>query len=441
LNVRSNAEFIFTYSSTILGIEVFNSKTGRRTPLISMQRQPPKSVIIVGGSLAGLMHALVLLSLPKPPTVRILERSPTALLHNQGAGIVAGNETQEFFDKFVKSGRDIAVTSKLRHYLDRSGKVMDGSVEERQQRMTSWDLLYHLLRWRVEGLESEYVDGLSADERPKASYENGCTVKALEKSGDAVKLTWTSKDHGEQTSEADLVIAADGASSTIRRLVKPEVERKYVGYVAWRGTVPENELSDMAKDVFMEKFPFYHSTGIQVLGYLIPGKNGTTEPGQRLFNWVWYCNYEDGSSELEELMTDVNGKRHAITLPVGSMNPEVWSKQKAYASQVLPPQYVEAVNKTQQPFIQAITDVRSPQNSFLDGKVLLVGDALAGFRPHTAASTGQAAFDALRMGDWFGGEINEEKYHERVLEFSKVVQEKGVMLGERSQFGRHPFAG
>jgi 2-polyprenyl-6-methoxyphenol hydroxylase-like FAD-dependent oxidoreductase len=405
-----------------------------------MERQLPKSVIIVGGSLAGLMHALVLLSLPKPPIVRILERSPTALLHNQGAGIVAGNETQEFFDKFVRSGRDVAVTSKLRLYLDRSGKVMDGSIEERQQRMTSWDLLYHLLRWRVEGLESEYVDGLSADERPKASYENGCTVKALEKSGDAVKLTWTSKDHGEQTSEADLVIAADGASSTIRRLVRSDVKRNYVGYVAWRGTVPENELSDQAKDVFMEKFSFYHSTGIQVLGYLIPGKNGTTEPGQRLFNWVWYCNYEDGSSELEELMTDVNGKRHAITLPVGSMNPEVWSKQKAYASQVLPPQYAEAVNKTQQPFIQAITDVRSPQNSFLDGRVLLVGDALAGFRPHTAASTGQAAFDALRMGDWFGGEINEETYHERVLEFSKEVQEKGVMLGERSQFGRHPFA-
>jgi 2-polyprenyl-6-methoxyphenol hydroxylase-like FAD-dependent oxidoreductase len=405
-----------------------------------MERQLPKSVIIVGGSLAGLMHALVLLSLPKPPIVRILERSPTALLHNQGAGIVAGNETQEFFDKFVRSGRDVAVTSKLRLYLDRSGKVMDGSIEERQQRMTSWDLLYHLLRWRVEGLESEYVDGLSADERPKASYENGCTVKALEKSGDAVKLTWTSKDHGEQTSEADLVIAADGASSTIRRLVRSDVKRNYVGYVAWRGTVPENELSDQAKDVFMEKFSFYHSTGIQVLGYLIPGKNGTTEPGQRLFNWVWYCNYEDDSSELEELMTDVNGKRHAITLPVGSMNPEVWSKQKAYASQVLPPQYAEAVNKTQQPFIQAITDVRSPQNSFLDGRVLLVGDALAGFRPHTAASTGQAAFDALRMGDWFGGEINEETYHERVLEFSKEVQEKGVMLGERSQFGRHPFA-
>jgi 2-polyprenyl-6-methoxyphenol hydroxylase-like FAD-dependent oxidoreductase len=409
--------------------------------LINMEQPLPKSVIIVGGSLAGLMHALILLSSPEPPTIRILERSPTSLLHNQGAGIVAGNETQEFFDKIVKSGRDIAVTSKLRLYLDRSGKVMDGSVEKRQQRMTSWDLLYHLLRWRVEGLQSEYVDGLDADERPKATYENGCTVTAVEESGNMVNITWTHKDHGEQTSEADLVIAADGASSTIRRLIQPTVERKYVGYVAWRGTVPENELSDSAKDVFVERFPFYHSTGIQVLGYLIPGKNGTVEPGQRLFNWVWYCNYEDGSAELEELMTDIHGKRHAITLPVGSMNPEIWSKQKAYATQVLPPQYAEAVNKTQQPFIQAITDVISPQNSFLGSKVLLVGDALAGFRPHTAASTGQAAFDALRMGELFGGDIDRSMYDEKILGFAKTMQEQGVMLGERSQFGRHPFAG
>lgn len=406
-----------------------------------MEQSMPKSIIIVGGSLAGLMHALILLSLPNPPTIRIFERSPTALLHNQGAGIVAGNETQEFFDKVVKPGREIAVTSKLRLYLDRSGRVMDGSVEERQQRMTSWDLLYHLLRWRVEGLQSEYVDGLDADQRPKATYENGCTVTALEEAGNMVKLTWSHKDHGEQTSEADLVIAADGASSTIRRLIKPDVERKYVGYVAWRGTVPENELSESAKEVFMEKFPFYHSIGIQALGYLIPGKNGTVEPGQRLFNWVWYCNYEDGSAELEELMMDNRGKRHAITLPVGSMNPKVWSKQKEYASQVLPPQYAEAINKTQRPFIQAVTDNISPQNSFFGGKVLLVGDALAGFRPHTAASTGQAAFDALRMGEWLGGDLDKSAYDEKVLEFAKTLQEKGVMLGERSQFGRHPFAG
>lgn len=65
----------------------------------------PSSVLIIGGSLAGLMHALTLLSLPKPPkSIRILERSPTKLLHNQGAGVVAGNETQQFFDEYVRAG-------------------------------------------------------------------------------------------------------------------------------------------------------------------------------------------------------------------------------------------------------------------------------------------------------------------------------------------------
>lgn len=224
----------------------------------------PKSVIIVGGSLAGLMHALTLLSLPSPPKVRILERSPTALLHNQGAGVVAGNETQEFFEQYVRPGRDMAITSPMRHYLDRAGKVMPETVEHRRQRMTSWDLLYHLLRWRVEGLQSEYTKGLKEDERPKATYHNGCSVTDIIESGSRVKLTWTQKDGGDQSAEADMVIAADGASSTLRRLLKPDVERKYVGYVAWRGTCPEDELSPAAKEVLAEKFTFYHS-GMQFI--------------------------------------------------------------------------------------------------------------------------------------------------------------------------------
>lgn len=401
----------------------------------------PKSVIIVGGSLAGLMHALTLLSLPSPPRVRILERSPTALLHNQGAGVVAGAETQHFFEQYVRPGRDIAVASRLRHYLDRHGGVVEGSVDEREQRMTSWDLLYHLLRWRVEGLQSEYVKGLEADGRAEAEYVNGCTVTGIEAEGDGVRLKWTTKEDERCEAEADLVIAADGASSSIRRLLKPDVERKYVGYVAWRGTVPEEELSASAAEAFKEKFTFFHTDGIQILGYLIPGENGTLEPGSRLFNWVWYCNYADGSAELEELMTDTHGRRHPITLPVGTMQASVWSKQQAYAATALPPQYAEAVQKTKQPFIQAITDVISAENSFLDGKVLLVGDALAGFRPHTAASTGQAAYDALTMGQWLRGEFGREEYQARVLNFAREVQRHGVMLGERSQFGRHPLAG
>ncbi|KAK4505572.1 hypothetical protein PRZ48_003535 [Zasmidium cellare] len=400
----------------------------------------PKSVIIVGGSLGGLMHALTLLSLPSPPKVRILERSPTALLHNQGAGVVAGNETQVFFSEYVKPGKEIAITSALRHYLDRDGKIIPESAEHRQQRMTSWDLLYHLLRWRVEGMQSSYVERLGANDGPKATYENGCTVQSIEDVPDGVKVTWIHKDHGEQSDTVDLVIGADGASSTIRRLLQPDVERKYAGYVAWRGTVPEDQLSPEAKEVFIEKFTFFHSEAIQSLGYLIPGQEGTTEPGKRLFNWVWYCNYREGSQDLEELMTDINGRRHAITLPVDTMQPQVWEKQKAHAKEVLPPQYAEAVEKTKHPFIQAITDVISPTNRFYDGKILLVGDALAGFRPHTAASTGQAGFDAIMLDRLLRGQLSQDEYDAEVMGFARRVQESGVIMGDRSQFGRHPFA-
>ena len=289
-------------------------------------------------------------------------------------------------------------------------------------------------------MKSAYVQGLEEDGRGNAKYENGCTVTGAEHVQEDVKVTWQQKDAGEKNEAVDLVIAADGASSTVRRLLEPSVERKYCGYVAWRGTVPEDQLSDEAKEVFVEKFTFFHSTGMQALGYLIPGRDGTMQPGERLFNWVWYVNYPDGSAELNELMTDTNGKRHAITVPVGLMQQQVWEKQKEHAANVLPPQYAEAVAKTEQPFIQAITDVISPENSFFHGKLLLVGDALAGFRPHTAASTGQAAFDALQLGKLHRGECQKREYDSSVLEFAARVQKSGVVMGERSQFGHHPLS-
>lgn len=63
----------------------------------------------------------------------------------------------------------------------------------------------------------------------------------------------------------------------------------------------------------------------------------------------------------------------------------------------LPPQMSEVVERTRQTFVQAITDMITPTNSFMGRKVVRVGDALAGFRPNTVASTSQAAFDVLML--------------------------------------------
>ena len=125
------------------------------------------------------------------------------------------------------------------------------------------------------------------------------------------------------------------------------------------------------------------------------------------------------------------------------MLPEVWEAQKANAIAMLPPQFAELVNKTKNPFVQAITDLEPPADNkcwLLGGKAVLVGDALAGFRPHTAASTAQAALHALMLARMFGGKLDKEEYQNEVIDFATRLQNQGVVLGNRSQFGDHPLA-
>ena len=361
------------------------------------------------------------------------------MLHNQGAGVVAGGDTQAFFDKFDATKRPIAVTSKLRQYLDREGRQIH---EERlAQKMTSWDLLYYLLRANFDGVESEYCkvpEPIKGE--GQGMYEYGHLVKHIRDTGQKVEVEYECREGKVEKTTADMVIGADGPSSTLRSILLPDVQRKYAGYVAWRGTVPENEASIAAQKAFVETFTFYHAPGTQILSYVIPGENGSLEPGKRLINWVWYCNYPEESTAFKELMTDSDGKHHYITLPVGKMRKDILQGQREYARKVLPPQFADIVGDTKQPFIQAITDVISPRNSFFDGKLLLIGDALAGFRPHTAASTSQAAFDTQELYEMMIGEISLKQWEEETMQYAKYVQRNGVSMGQRSQFGSHPLA-
>ena len=75
-------------------------------------------------------------------------------------------------------------------------------------------------------------------------------------------------DEGEKvTLKGNVVIAAEGPSSTVKDLVCPEVQKTYAEYVAWRGPVLESEASNMLKRIFVDKFTFFHDfwRGIQFL--------------------------------------------------------------------------------------------------------------------------------------------------------------------------------
>lgn len=352
---------------------------------------------------------------------------------------MAGGDTQAFFNNFDATKRSIAVTSKLRQYLDREGRQIH--EEGLAQKMTSWDLLYYLLRANFDGAESGYCKVPEPIEgEGQGIYEYGHLVKNVWDTGDKVEVEYEGRVGNSEKIIADLVVGADGPSSTLRKILLPDVQRKYAGYVAWRGTVREREASLAAQKAFVETFTFYHAPGTQILAYIIPGENGALEPGNRLITWVWYCNYPEDSSEFRELMTDSEGKHHHITLPIGKMRKEILEGQREHAKKVLPPQFAEIVCGTKQPFVQAITDVISPKNSFFNGKLLLIGDALAGFRPHTAASTSQAAFDAQKLYAMMRGQISLRQWEEETMEYARYMQRSGVNMGQRSQFGNHPLA-
>ena len=138
-------------------------------------------------------------------------------------------------------------------------------------------------------------------------------------------------------------------------------------------------------------------------------------------------------------MTDVEGKKHHNTVPIGKMNPAVWEKQKAIARDTLPPPYSEIVNKTTQPFITTVSDIASPQASFFDGKLLLVGDALVPFRPHIACSTNQAALNALLVEKLLKGEISLAQWESRVMGYAHVTRLRSITWGCWYQVGYLSF--
>ena len=76
----------------------------------------------VGGSLGGLAAGIALKALGHDTT--ILERNPSPLLHDQGAGIVAGGDALEFFERYNRCKQPLAVNSQRRQYLDKKGKVV-----------------------------------------------------------------------------------------------------------------------------------------------------------------------------------------------------------------------------------------------------------------------------------------------------------------------------
>jgi len=166
--------------------------------------------------------------------------------------------------------------------------------------------------------------------------------------------------------------------------------------VAWRGLLHETEAPDHVVNYLDSKFTVFQGENYHILAYVIPGPLGEVKRKFRRINWVWYCNVEEDSDELDTILTDIHGKRHGYSVPRGLLRPEVAKAQRLRAQNMLPMVLADMVNATDEIFIQAIHDMISPELAF-GGKAALVGDAGCILRPHTAAGATQAAVNSWTL--------------------------------------------
>ena len=335
-----------------------------------------RHAIVIGGSMSGLLSALLLRRAGW--RVDVFERVESEL-SGRGAGIVAQAELIERLRGLGLPTRDLGVQITTRKILDAQGSFTHEF--ECPQVLTAWERVYRLLR----------------DAFPPDNYHRGRGLARFTQDVGAVTAHFSD---GEKLS-ADLLVGADGIRSTVRQQAAPEVTPLYAGYSAWRALIAE---SDFPPDVHRELFMYMTFTlppGEQFLGYPVAGPDNDLRPGHRRYNIVWY-RPADEKTKLQWLLTDERGVTHAISIPPPLIRREVIAEMRADAERLLGPQFRQIARLMHEPILQPIYDLESPRMAF--GRVAVLGDAAFVARPHVAAGVSKAADDAAALAQALSAE-------------------------------------
>jgi 2-polyprenyl-6-methoxyphenol hydroxylase-like FAD-dependent oxidoreductase len=347
--------------------------------------------------------------------VQVFERS-TGEFAARGAGIVTHPQlTQALEVSGAKPEGPIGVEIFERVIIDREGAPVRSL--RFQQVVTSWAYLYYLLRKTL----------------PDACYRTGHALVEIEQTAGGVEARFANG----RSAEGDLLVGADGLSSTTRGLLLPEISPVYVGYVAWRGLLHESELSPATHRMLADRFGFCLPPGEQILGYPVAGEGNSLLAGSRYYNFVWYRPVD--ATELPALLTDREGLQHSMSLPPDVVRNATLANLRREAEKRLAPSFAEVVRLAPHPFIQVIYEVEATRLVF--GRVVLVGDAAFLARPHVGMGVTKAAGDAMALAEALDDADSDRRddafarFECRRLEFGKQVVGRSRYLGHLMRAG------
>jgi 2-polyprenyl-6-methoxyphenol hydroxylase-like FAD-dependent oxidoreductase len=319
-------------------------------PSLVCMRQP--RIAVVGGSLTGPVLALLLLQAgfehvavyEAAPDISALTGGVLSLEHTALDVLDRLNIPQH---EYVKFGFE--TITQFRGY----GPADDRTVQRQYPgRFTTWTLLHHALATRLPAgvvHHGRRVTGMSAAERgPVLHFADG---------------------HRES---ADLVAFADGRSSTGRRLLDPARRLHYAGYVAHRGTAATrpSDVND-----FQRREP-------------CPGVQFNIAPVPAGSDWIFFLN---ATTEQYTAWFGAPPHKRVFAWPQ-HVSPAARHHVDTHAAAHLPAHLADLVHATASRTAVPVMDIDPPTRMAWpagDGYAVLLGDALAPVRAHTARGARQ----------------------------------------------------
>ena len=309
-------------------------------------------VAVIGGSLVGTTAAVFLQA--KGIEAHVYEATPAAVTR---AGGVIGLEhpaLQALEDVGIPQDEIVAVPSELVLSVTLSGGVeLERETCLYPGRTTTWTRLHGALAARL----------------APGTYHAGHRLRTVGKDQAAARLHFAD----DTSAVADIVIGADGRTSTVRQLVDSRRRLHYAGYVAHRGQRPgcpadwaQGFIRKLAPATMFNTFP------------LDIGIDGDVE-----LDWTLYLNETPG---LYEEHFGQRPDRLTIAFP-RAITSDVRDFVDSAARRLLPERERDIVLSTRDRMAVPVLDISAPNRLVWPwgaSRVVLAGDAAGPLHPSTA---------------------------------------------------------